>query len=80
MKFVISDDVDFERALKVIRDHSYCKAVMVFSPAVDLTADNPMEWPAELATKLVQNQNLPCKINYSLQIHKVLWPNATTER
>lgn len=80
MKFVISDDVDFERALKVIRDHSYCKARMVFSPAINLNADNPMEWPAELASRLLKHHNLPCNINYSLQIHKVLWPNATTER
>lgn len=80
MKFVISDDEDFDKAVKVIRDHSYCRASMVFSPAIDLTAKEPMAWPAELASRLVQDHYLPCNINYSLQVHKVLWPHATTER
>jgi len=80
VKFVISDRVDLDRALEVVQDHEYCKALMVFSPAIDLTAANPMEWPATLATKLLEDHNLPCKIHYSLQIHKVLWPGATNER
>ena len=80
VKFVIADDTDFDTALKVIHDNAFCKAQMVFSPAIDLTLDNPMEWQAELATKLFNCRYLPAKINYSLQIHKVLWPNATTER
>jgi len=80
MKFVISDDRDFKRAVRVIRQHPYCRARMVFSPTIDLTAKEPMAWPAELASRLVQEHSLPCDINYSLQVHKMLWPHATTER
>lgn len=80
MKFVISDDKDFDRAVMVIRKHSYCKAKMVFSPVIDPTAKDPMAWPSQLASRLVEDQSLPCDISYSLQIHKVLWPHATTER
>lgn len=80
MKFVISNDEDFDRAVLVIRNHSYCKAKMVFSPAIDPTASDPMAWPSQLASRLVEDHFLPCNINYSLQIHKVLWPHATTER
>jgi len=79
VKFVVSDDCDFDRAISIIRKYSLCKASMFFSPAINSLAEHPMEWPAALVDRLIKEHDLP-RINYNLQIHKVLWPNATRER
>jgi 7-carboxy-7-deazaguanine synthase len=83
VKFVIGTGEDFERALEVIGLNNHCKAQMVISPAIDLTAEDPMEWPREVAQRLLDLRSQSAffgagkKLHYSLQIHKILWPDAT---
>jgi len=80
VKFVVSDNCDFDRAVSIIRSQGSCKASVSFSPAIDPLAENPMDWPSALADRLATEHHLPRTICYNLQIHKVLWPNATRER
>lgn len=76
MKFVISDNDDYFRAISVVQDHAYCRANMVFSPAINPSTPST-SWPTELAERVALADS---RISFSLQLHKILWPNSTTER
>jgi len=84
VKFVISDEEDYKVAKSVIKkyfqpceDEQYCRARIVFSPMIEDQKDYT-GWPRQLAELLMQD-NL-WDVQYSLQVHKVLWPNAKQER
>ena len=79
IKFVIAHPDDYDRALEVIAKHPGWQAQLVFSPAMEITNGVPdMSWPRNLAQMMIRD-NLN-RIQYSLQIHKVLWPGAKEER
>lgn len=91
IKFVIADDYDYKYALTVIEQNPSWKAKMVFSPAVSITfarsrkisaylrrpvyAD--LEWARQLAEMMIRDK-VPAQ--FSLQLHKILWPGAKEER
>lgn len=77
IKFVIADMMDYRRALKIVKLFPSWKAKKVFSPTV-IDQKDYTGWPARLAEMMIQD-NL-YDIQYSLQIHKCLWPNAKQER
>ena len=83
VKFVIADEVDWKQAIKVYQiywaqQHSCCKSKVVFSPAITMTPQGPdLRWATVLAEKLINPSFRIGPIQYSLQIHKVLWPYAT---
>jgi len=94
IKFVISDEIDYNRALEVIRMHSDWVAQKVFSPGikiedptsytlglsrvVEIPARIDNEWPRQLAEMMIRDRLQD--IQLSIQIHKVLWPNPDQER
>jgi len=88
IKFVISNEEDYGYAKMLILEHPRWVARKVFSPVVEYEKDcNPqyvhipkvldMRWPRQLAKMMIQD-----KVNaqFSLQIHKVLWPGVKEER
>ena len=88
IKFVIADWTDYDRAKKVLEEQKEWQAKIVFSPAIAfelpcscLHIDNRlvvgMDWPRLLVAKMLED-----KINaqFSLQLHKILWPGAKEER
>jgi len=84
VKFVIANICEYYEALNVVdalrnRFMSWRDAAptMVFSPAIDNQHDYT-GWPAALAKRMISEK--VAMIQYSLQIHKVLWPYATKER
>jgi len=92
IKFVISDWNDYNRALKIIEDHLEWRARPVFSPAIKIIypafsensySEDSIEpavditWPRQLVEKMLKDR---LDIQFSLQIHKILWPGATEER
>ena len=94
IKFVISDMEDYKYAKMLIAEHPNWEARKVFSPAVDIkevaeiilsAAFNawPIEnvvdtvWPRQLAEMMIRDR---VDAQYSLQIHKVLWPGVKEER
>jgi len=78
IKFVIADWRDYHIATMFI--HTYdLSAKLVFSPAV-VDQHDYTGWPAELASALVENAEQLSNVSYSLQIHKVLFPDAKSER
>jgi len=84
VKFVIANIEEYQDALYVVdrlrsRFTSWKEAAptMVFSPAIDNQYVYTC-WPAELAKKMISDA--VDGIQYSLQIHKVLWPYSTKER
>ncbi len=75
IKFVISDEIDYDFAIQKVKQllKSELKARIVFSPAF-----NPVfysTWPTILADKIISEDELSTKIQYNLQIHKILWPH-----
>ena len=79
IKFVISDEVDYNRAIELIQTRKEWKARKVFSPGFSVNQTD-ISWPTKLAEKMLQDSDKLQNVQYSLQIHKILWPNATTER
>ena len=85
IKFVIIGPVEYAYAKKIVRKFRACSGKLwrfltpqiVFSPAVSDQRDYT-GWPAMLAEYMIEDQL--DSIQYSLQIHKVLWPYATKER
>jgi len=90
IKFVISDMKDYKRACEVVKSNPSWEAKMVFSPAlgglhafaVPSTGGNiksvfNMDWPRQLAEMMIRDK---VDAQFSLQIHKVLWPRAKEER
>ncbi len=88
LKFVITDDEDYGRAKELIRGelgHRHigskgCIARKVFSPVILLRDElsNDYTWATKLAEKIIEDRLWD--VQYSLQIHKVLWPASKTER
>jgi len=75
IKFVIANEIDYQRALEIRRLFPSWRARKVFSPVISKLDTN---WPTELAEMMIRD-NL-YDVQYSLQIHKVIWPNARQER
>lgn len=87
VKFVVADETDFERMHQVYIERwgqQGCKAKIAISPAISITPQGPdLRWATILAEKVVDlSLKMGHPVQYSLQIHKVLWPhaNATNER
>jgi len=91
IKFVISDEEDYNYAKMLIQEHSNWIAKKVFSPALDNlnyqyncngvaiegASYFEMAWPRQLAEMMIRDK---VDAQFSLQIHKVLWPRAKEER
>jgi len=85
IKFVIADWTDYNRAIEIIDAHPEWIAKKVFSPAMQLmyhtdyrTPPVPdMDWPRQLVEKMIHDK---VDAQFSLQLHKILWPGATEER
>jgi len=84
IKFVIADKEDYEYAKKVISDHPDWKARKVFSPMMEIVDDCgfggkmvDINWPRQLAEMMIKDR---VDAQYSLQVHKVLWPGVREER
>jgi len=93
IKFVISDEYDYKYALTVIDQNPSWIARKVFSPAVIIekarsrkinaeerigtSAHVNMSWPRQLVEMMIRDR---VDAQFSLQIHKVLWPGAEEER
>ena len=89
IKFVISSSfkqIDYKRALEVIEIYPEWRARKVFSPAVRVIWEKEVwervprmrtSWPRQLAEKMIRDK---VDAQFSLQIHKVLWPGAKEER
>jgi 7-carboxy-7-deazaguanine synthase len=85
IKFVISDLKDYDTAKALLRKgavQSNWSAHKVFSPGI-VDQKDFSGWPAKLAELLIADalwDDCLKNVQYSLQIHKVLWPNAVRER
>ena len=91
IKFVISDEADYQRACEILGEHPEWQAKKVFSPATRIICireennvyseeeyycDNT--WPRKLAEMMIQDGLW--NVQFSLQIHKCLWPGTKVER
>jgi 7-carboxy-7-deazaguanine synthase len=92
IKFVISDEKDYKRACELIEKNPNWRAKMVFSPMMELVERNywgatgaklnltpelNMSWPRQLVEMMIRDK-IPAQ--FSLQLHKLLWPGAKEER
>lgn len=90
IKFVITDEYDYKYALTVIGQNHNWIAKKVFSPAVRIkwVLDGPQRhpaqksvidnrWPRQLAEMMIRDK---VDAQFSLQLHKILWPGAREER
>jgi len=78
IKFVIADIVDYDVAKHFIKVNKL-EAKLVFSPAIE-DQNNYSGWPRTLAEYMIADAELLEGVSYSLQIHKVLFPDAENER
>jgi len=81
IKFVVSDQEDFDRMVYLIYNKLIsCSAKFVVSPAIseEDQTNGKYPWAQKLAEMLIEEQLW--NVQYSLQIHKVLWPNSKEER
>lgn len=81
VKFVVADEADLERMHQVYIERwgqQGCKAKIAVSPAISITSQGPdLRWATILAEKVVDlSLKMGHPVQYSLQIHKVLWPHA----
>lgn len=79
IKFVVMDFDDYYVARGLITGNRGWKASKVVSPAVTNQNDYT-GWPATLAEMMIQDAKVLGNVQFSLQLHKVLWPNAKVER
>lgn len=94
IKFVIADKKDYQRACEIIKEHPEWKARKVFSPMVEIIPEGYCEcnstrdrvswpatvgtdWPQQLVEMMIEDK---VEAQFSLQIHKLLWPGAKEER
>lgn len=93
IKFVISDEQDYKYAKMLIQEHPSWIAKKVMSPAVIIEkarsrkisaeerigtpAHVNMTWPRQLAEMMIKDR---VDAQFSLQLHKILWPGAKKER
>jgi len=78
IKFVIADYNDFYYARDLVIKNKWL-ARIVFSPMI---SNNKLynTWVAELAELMLHDSKLFENVQYSLQLHKILWPNVKEER
>ncbi len=85
IKFVISDLYDYDTAKAILHKEivqTYWHARKVFSPGIE-DQRSFTGWPAKLAELLIGDavqDPILARVQYSLQVHKVLWPYAIKER
>ena len=79
IKFVIADFDDYYIARGLVAASGWSNAKKVFSPAIE-DQDNYTGWPATLAQIMINDAKMLGNTQYSLQLHKILWPNAKFER
>lgn len=79
IKFVIADYSDYYVARGLVVGNKHWRARKVFSPAIVDQSDYT-GWPATLAELMIADHEVLSSVQYSLQVHKVLWPNALIER
>jgi len=93
IKFVIADEKDYKRACNLIKWYPGWKAKKVFSPmlsvytyaccrksaerCLELPPGVDMTWPRQLVEMMLRDK-VPAQ--FSLQLHKLLWPGAKEER
>jgi len=87
IKFVISDMEDYNYAKMLISEYPNWQARKVFSPAMEIKQVTPIfdkvynavdiTWPRQLAEMMIQDK---VDAQFSLQIHKILWPGSKEER
>ena len=93
IKFVISDEEDYKYAKMLIQEHPRWIAKKVMSPAMDIVWTNHTDcpsgaprksdprvdssWPRQLAGMMIRDK---VDAQFSLQIHKILWPGVKEER
>lgn len=93
IKFVISDEEDYDYAKMLISEHPNWQARKVFSPAIEIKEipkvgascldawpiENIVDttWPRQLVEIMIEDR---VDAQFSLQIHKVLWPGVKEER
>jgi len=89
IKFVISEVEDYKCAKKILKNHPYWIAKKVFSPAVEIADSGglphvDLSWPRHLIEMMIQDGQFSSdpvsKVKFSLQLHKILWPEAEEER
>ncbi len=86
LKFVVGSIEDYERAKKILRDRKDVRVPVAFSPVmkkVGGTEYYALSFAKQLAERIVMEANyLPYQTLFSLQLHKVLWPecSGTNER
>ena len=87
IKFVISDMENYNYAKMLISEHDNWQARKVFSPAIEIKQVTPIfdkvynavdiTWPRQLAEMMIRDE---VNAQFSLQIHKILWPGSKEER
>jgi len=76
IKFVIADQVDYDIAKNLVQSKKEWHTRKVFSPAFTDNTKIFTGWPRELAEKMLEDSGVLQDVQYSLQLHKVLWPEA----
>lgn len=79
VKFVIADFTDYYIARGLVTASGWSEARKVFSPAIVDQSDYT-GWPATLAQMMIEDAKILGDVQYSLQLHKLLWPNSKVER
>jgi 7-carboxy-7-deazaguanine synthase len=79
VKFVIADYDDYYAARGLATMNNWTSARKVFSPAI-IDQKDYTGWPATLAQLMIEDANVLGDVQFSLQIHKVLWPDSEVER
>ncbi|MHA1592420.1 MAG: 7-carboxy-7-deazaguanine synthase QueE [Candidatus Heimdallarchaeaceae archaeon] len=79
IKFVIANHTDYYIARDLVVNKTDWVARKVFSPllVIDKFYEN---WPTELAEMMLEDYEILQDVQFSLQLHKILWPNAVQER
>lgn len=94
IKFVISDEKDYNHAKQLLQMYPSWGAKKVFSPAVDFIWESEggrslglglpkpepridIAWPRQLVEMMIRDK-VPAQ--FSLQLHKILWPGTKEER
>ena len=83
IKFVIASDYDYTQAIQILEENPQWKANIAFSPMLGKGSIVGAVCEARrLAEKLLQDmQTKPilAKVQYNLQLHKILWPMPESE-
>ena len=75
IKFVILNIGDYNKARDLIRNNPNWKARKVFSPGFTKEEED-CNWATTLAEKMLEDSSELQNVQFSLQIHKILWPRA----